>query len=84
MIYVSEASLFSKVDQLSLEGYANLEHWVSELDEQLSAILLTRLRQTIDGWCIEFSRNESDDSRDMILAWEAKRKGDRYKDEKVS
>lgn len=84
MTRISITSTLSKVDRLSLEGYANLEHWVSVLDDQLSTILLTRIRQTIDVWCIEFSRNESDDSRDVIPSWEAKRKGDRLKDERVS
>lgn len=76
-----------QIDKLNLEGYANLEHWVSELDKRIEGILLQRLRQIIDVWCTEFDR--SDDGDDGGVA--GKRRGvvgaiggdKRAKDEKV-
>ncbi|KAJ3507185.1 hypothetical protein NMY22_g17007 [Coprinellus aureogranulatus] len=65
--YTSEAfsELLGKVqaaiDKLNLEGYANLEHWVSELDKRIEGILLQRLRQIIDVWCTEFDRSDDGD-----------------------
>ncbi|KAI0089933.1 dynein heavy chain, N-terminal region 1-domain-containing protein [Irpex rosettiformis] len=74
------------IDRLNLEGYANLEHWVSELDQRIEAILLQRLTQVIQSWCNEFDRSEDvDGRRDQLPAKDipGKRRGDkRLKDEK--
>ncbi|KAL1716082.1 dynein heavy chain [Schizophyllum commune] len=62
--YTTEAfsELLSKVqaaiDRLNLEGYANLEHWVAELDKRIESILLQRLTQIIQVWCSEFDRQD--------------------------
>ncbi|KAE9394324.1 dynein heavy chain protein 2 [Gymnopus androsaceus JB14] len=52
------------IDRLNLEGYANLEHWVAELDKRIEDILLGRLTQIIQAWCTEFDRTEDDLRRD--------------------
>lgn len=53
----------SQIDRLNLEGYANLEHWVSELDKRIEGILLQRLSHIIKVWCSEFDRTDDGDSR---------------------
>lgn len=45
------------VDKLNLEGYANLEIWVRELDQRIEAVLLQRLKAMIDHWCLEFGKD---------------------------
>lgn len=78
-----------KIDRLNLEGYANLEYWVAELDKRIEGILLQRLTQIIQVWCTEFDRMDEDGGmirrdaplRDLVN----KRRGDkRMKEEKVS
>jgi dynein heavy chain 1 len=90
--YTSEAfsdligKIQATIDRLNLEGYANLEHWVAQLDERIEGILLTRLNHIIQVWCDEFDRAEDPDlrrdagaTRDLV-----KRRGDKkVKDEKV-
>ena len=72
-----------QIDRLNLEGYANLEHWVAELDKRIEGILLQRLTQIIQVWCTEFDRVDDGDRRD-ILPLPNKRRGDkRVKEEKV-
>jgi len=72
---------------LNLEGYANLEYWVSELDKRIEGILLQRLVHIIQVWCSEFDRTDDGDTRrDTTSLRDAagKRRGDkRPKDEKV-
>ena len=59
-----EASQFSDrletiqtaVDQLNLEDYANLAHWVSEVNHTIEQILLERLRKAIRVWESTFAR----------------------------
>ena len=76
-----------QIDRLNLEGYANLEHWVAELDKRIEGILLQRLTHIIQVWCAEFDRvDDSDTRRDLLLARDvaSKRRGDkRMKEEKV-
>ncbi|KAI9448759.1 cytoplasmic dynein heavy chain 1 [Russula earlei] len=48
------------IDRLNLEGYANLDHWVAELDKKIEGILLQRLRHVIQVWCTEFDRTVDD------------------------
>ena len=74
-----------QIDRLNLEGYANLEHWVAELDQRIEAILLDRLKQTIQHFCAEFGKTEDDTRRDAVLRdITNKRRGDkRAKDDKV-
>lgn len=52
-----------QIDKLNLEGYANLENWVAELDKRIEKILLQRLRSIIQVWCAEFDRNEDGESK---------------------
>jgi hypothetical protein len=68
-----------------LEGYANLEHWVAELDKKVELILLKRLTHIIQVWCAEFDRTEdADNRRDHTRELSSKRRMDkRAKDEKV-
>ncbi|KAJ7243639.1 dynein heavy chain, N-terminal region 1-domain-containing protein [Mycena rebaudengoi] len=48
------------IDRLNLEGYANLEQWVAELDKRIEGILLGRLVQIIQVWSGEFDRAADD------------------------
>ncbi|KAJ7037806.1 dynein heavy chain, N-terminal region 1-domain-containing protein [Mycena alexandri] len=50
----------SAIDRLNLEGYANLEQWVAELDRRIEGILLQRLVQIVQVWCGEFDRAAED------------------------
>jgi dynein heavy chain 1 len=76
-----------KIDRLNLEGYANLDYWVADLDKRIEGILLQRLTQIIQVWCTEFDRTEDDISivrRDVPMREMNKRRGDkRMKEEKV-
>ncbi|KAG6887387.1 hypothetical protein C0992_012466 [Termitomyces sp. T32_za158] len=84
--YTAEAfsELLTKVqaaiDRLNLEGYANLEHWVAELDKKIEGVLLQRLTQIIHVWCAEFD-DDGDDRRDLRDAI-IKRRDKRLKEEK--
>lgn len=72
---------------MNLEGYANLDHWVAELDRRIEGILQARLAQIIEVWCTEFDRVDDGDTRRDILPSRdllSKRRADkRVKDEKV-
>ncbi|KAF8870591.1 cytoplasmic dynein heavy chain 1 [Gymnopilus junonius] len=77
------------IDRLNLEGYANLDYWVAELDKRIEGILLQRLTHIIQVWCSEFDRTDDGDVlrrdlppiRDRDLT--NKRRGDkRAKEEK--
>ncbi|EDQ99729.1 uncharacterized protein LACBIDRAFT_315243 [Laccaria bicolor S238N-H82] len=46
------------IDRLNLEGYANLGHWVTELDRRIEGMFLQRLTHIIQVWCAEFDRVE--------------------------
>ncbi|KAG6864894.1 hypothetical protein C0991_006509 [Blastosporella zonata] len=74
------------IDRLNLEGYANLEHWVAELDKKIEVILLQRLTHIIQVWCTEFDRTDDSDTRRDTLPLRDitnKRRGDkRLKEEK--
>jgi dynein heavy chain 1 len=48
------------IDRLNLEGYANLEQWVAELDRRIEGILLLRLVQIVQVWCDQFDRAADD------------------------
>lgn len=72
------------IDRLNLEGYANLDHWVAELDKRIEGILLSRLIQTIQLWCSEFDRTEDDTRTSLLRDVTNKRRGDkRIKDDKL-
>ena len=76
-----------KIDRLNLEGYANLDYWVAELDKRIETILLQRLTHIIQVWCTEFDRVDDGDTRRDLPLREItnKRRGDkRMKEEKVS
>lgn len=76
-----------QIDRLNLEGYANLEHWVADLDKRIETILLQRLTQIIQTWCTEFDRVDDGGFRRETAPRDAttiKRRGDkRLKEEKV-
>ena len=76
---------FLQIDRLNLEGYANLEHWVAELDKKIELILLKRLTQITQVWCAEFDRTDDPDTRrEHTREASGKRRSDkRAKDEKV-
>lgn len=46
-----------QVDKLSLEGYANLEPWVAQLDAKIEGVLLGRLMAVIEHWCASFGQD---------------------------
>jgi hypothetical protein len=78
---------FFKIDRLNLEGYANLDYWVAELDKRIESILLQRLTHIIQVWCTEFDRVDDGDTRRDVPLRDItnKRRGDkRMKEEKVS
>ncbi|THH27962.1 hypothetical protein EUX98_g6222 [Antrodiella citrinella] len=72
------------IDRLNLEGYANLDHWVAELDQKIEGILLQRLTHIIQVWCAEFDRADDGDRSVLPLRdGTNKRRGDkRVKEEK--
>ncbi|GLB36818.1 putative dynein heavy chain [Lyophyllum shimeji] len=80
------AKVQAAIDRLNLEGYANLEHWVAELDKKIEGILLQRLTHIIQVWCTEFDRVDDGDTRRDTLPLRDitnKRRGDkRIKEEK--
>ncbi|KAG6890505.1 hypothetical protein C0995_007704 [Termitomyces sp. Mi166 len=80
------AKIQAAIDRLNLEGYANLEHWVAELDKKIEGILLQRLTQIIQVWCAEFDRvDDGDIRRDTLPLRDItnKRRGDkRLKEDK--
>ncbi|GAA6059654.1 hypothetical protein JCM10212_004157 [Sporobolomyces blumeae] len=49
-------SIQKTIDNLNLEGYANLDSWVRDLDAKVEAVLADRLRAVIDKWCLEFTK----------------------------
>ena len=78
--------LLSQIDRLNLEGYANLDYWVAELDKRIETILLQRLTHIIQVWCAEFDRVDDGDTRRDVPLRDItnKRRGDkRMKEEKV-
>ncbi|KAH9487400.1 Dynein heavy chain, cytoplasmic [Psilocybe cubensis] len=89
--YTAEAfsELLSKIqgaiDRLNLEGYANLDYWVAELDKRIETILLQRLTHIIQVWCSEFDRTDDGDTRRDIASTRDltnKRRDKRMKEEK--
>ncbi|EPQ61281.1 dynein heavy chain protein 2 [Gloeophyllum trabeum ATCC 11539] len=89
--YTSEAftELLTKIqaaiDRLNLEGYANLEHWVAELDKRIEGILLQRLMHIIQLWCTEFDRTDDGDRREPLALRDItnKRRAEKRKEEKT-
>jgi hypothetical protein len=87
MLYANTGSYSSlkrnpQIDRLNLEGYANLDHWVAELDKKIEGILLQRLKHVAQIWCTEFDRSADDGElrRDPVPS---KRRGDKQRGEKV-
>jgi dynein heavy chain 1 len=52
--------LYLQADRLNLEGYANLEGWVQELDVKIMSILRDRLMAKVEEWCIDMEQLSSD------------------------
>jgi len=48
------------VDQLNLEGYANLTFWVHEVNQRIEAILIERLHNAMQIWVESFTRPATD------------------------
>ncbi|KAH9964086.1 dynein heavy chain, N-terminal region 1-domain-containing protein [Lactifluus volemus] len=69
------------IDRLNLEGYANLDHWVAELDKKIEGIFLQRLKHVVQVWCAEFDRSADDGElrRDPVPS---KRRGEKQRGEK--
>ncbi|KAJ2847645.1 dynein heavy chain, partial [Coemansia erecta] len=44
------------IDRLNLDNYANLEQWVSGLDQRIERVLTARLSHAIHAWILEFNR----------------------------
>ena len=53
------------VDQLNLEGYANLAYWVHEINQRIEAILVERIHNALQIWVESFS--DSPQAKDNIL-----------------
>lgn len=49
------------VDQLNLENYANLATWVSDMNNRIESILLTRLNRAMSQWIDVFNNDGEDD-----------------------
>ncbi|KAF8232874.1 hypothetical protein L208DRAFT_1559573 [Tricholoma matsutake] len=60
--------------------YANLDHWVAELDNRIETILLQQLLHIIQVWCAEFNRIDKDTHCDTLPLQDItnKRWGDKY------
>lgn len=58
------ASIQKTIDKLNLEGYANLDEWVADLDKKIEAVLVERLRTIIGKWCVEFGKDGEVANRD--------------------
>lgn len=86
LLFNDTSTIANQIDQLNLEGYANLDNWVAELDGRIEGILLVRLTHIIQLWCTEFDRAEDDDPRrevGIIRDATMKKRAERRKDEKV-
>ncbi|KAI8983292.1 dynein heavy chain [Trametes punicea] len=86
--YTSEAfrellgKIQAAIDRLNLEGYANLDHWVAELDKRIEGILLQRVTHIIQLFCNEFERTDDHDSRREPVTLTGKRRDKRAKNDK--
>ncbi|KAI0668593.1 dynein heavy chain [Trametes maxima] len=70
------------IDRLNLEGYANLDHWVAELDQRIEGILLQRITHVIQLFCSEFERADDSDGRREPVTVASKRRDKRAKNDK--
>lgn len=52
------------VDQLNLENYVNLSHWVGELNNKIEMIFLTRLQEAVILWIGIFKDAKGDEGVD--------------------
>lgn len=52
------------VDQLNLENYVNLSHWVGELNNKIEMIFLTRLQEAVILWIGVFKDAKGDEGVD--------------------
>lgn len=53
----------SAVDRLNYESFSNLNFWVAKLNDEVSAILLVRLRRAISDWINDFVSASSQKTR---------------------
>lgn len=72
----------ASIDKMNLEGYANLENWVADLDKRIESILLARLQHIIVLWCTEFERSDEDGARREPLRDMTNKRRDKRKDDK--
>ncbi|KAI0665821.1 dynein heavy chain [Trametes maxima] len=70
------------IDRLNLEGYANLDHWVAELDQRIEGILLQRITHVIQLFCSEFERADDSDGRREPVTVASKRRDKHAKNDK--
>lgn len=57
------SSIQAAVDQLNLQNFVNLSHWVNELNQKIEMIFLTRLQEAVLLW-IEVFKGDKDDGVD--------------------
>ncbi|GAB1730251.1 hypothetical protein NU195Hw_g9200t1 [Hortaea werneckii] len=50
------------IDQLNLETYANIRHWVSKTNDKVIETLRTRLQQALKDWSEEFEQGDATSS----------------------
>ncbi|KAL6719365.1 dynein heavy chain [Lecanora helva] len=55
------------VDQLNLEGYANLALWVHEVNQRIQGILIERLRAALQAWAESFDVSAAEGSNHSAL-----------------
>ena len=63
-------SLCNQIDRLSLEGYANLDAWVADLDSRVEEALLARLHEVVERWCKQLSGSRPSSPSDPAVASE--------------
>lgn len=59
-----------QIDRLSLEGYANLDAWVVDLDLRVEEVLLARLHEVVEHWCKQLSGGRPSSPSDPAVASE--------------
>ncbi|KAK4574575.1 dynein heavy chain [Recurvomyces mirabilis] len=57
-------ALQRSIDQLNLETYSNIPHWVAKTDERVIEILRLRLQQALKDWSDEFEHGDETADRE--------------------
>ena len=73
------------VDQLNLESFVNLPHWVNQMNQRIEQILLLRLQNAINIWVDDFENQRSEGTNDdSIRKQPSTSTGDRHIDQHAS